>query len=100
MTLKKQLFLRWTNKITQQGRNKASRSRPDAVVSILTQTDFVDGIGYGEAKLAEPTRNCDSLGRDLLRLGIFCKTSIDDDITYSPIGFQIHGKFIYTYIFS
>ncbi|KAI9274782.1 hypothetical protein BDA99DRAFT_568926, partial [Phascolomyces articulosus] len=75
------------------GRNKASRSRPDAVVSILTQPVFVDGIRYGEVKVAEPTRNYDSVGRDLLLLGIFCKTSIDGGFRFSPIGFQIHACF-------
>ncbi|KAI9260510.1 hypothetical protein BDA99DRAFT_572613 [Phascolomyces articulosus] len=47
---------------------------------LILQTDFEDGYGFGEAKVAESTRNTNSLARDLLRLTVFPKSSIDDDI--------------------
>lgn len=83
------LLLRWVNKITPESYG-SSHSRPDAIISVLNQDNYNKTVGHGEAKVSEPTRNSDALARDLLRLAVFGKDSVDGGGI--PLGFQIHGK--------
>lgn len=95
----KDMMLRWVNTITPEGRRKMSRSRPDAVISLFSQSRYDDTIGHGEAKIAEPNRNTDALCRDLLRLAMFGKSTIDSNTTSMPISFQIHGMCMHIFLF-
>ncbi|KAG2214565.1 hypothetical protein INT45_014299, partial [Circinella minor] len=60
---KKSFILRWVNKITPEGRRISSRRRPDAIISIFTQANYVT----------------------------FGKDTVDSGTTSMVIGFQIHG---------
>ncbi|KAI9244352.1 hypothetical protein BDA99DRAFT_415806, partial [Phascolomyces articulosus] len=65
-------------------------SRPDAIISIFTQTNYDKTIGHGEAKAAETTRNKNALCRNLLHLATFEKGTVDSGTMSMAIWFQIH----------
>ncbi|KAI9477696.1 hypothetical protein BDB00DRAFT_879399 [Zychaea mexicana] len=73
--------LRWTNVVPDDG--SASEGRP---------------LGYGEAKLADPSPNIDCLANDLLRLVVMNAKAVEKSKLCGVLGFQIHGYNLKVYI--
>lgn len=69
------VHLRWTNQ--KEANNEDER--PDAVISVLSQSQWGRTLGHGEAKIAEGNENYYVLAKDLCRLGYFNRASINKD---------------------
>lgn len=83
--------LRWTNKKVREN-TTFTRKRPDAVISKVVQLDYEESLGFGEVKLAEPNPDKNAICLDLLRLGVFSKSTIDENAMDGVLAFQVHGK--------
>ncbi|KAI9492002.1 hypothetical protein BDB00DRAFT_873840 [Zychaea mexicana] len=83
----KRVLLRWTNIESDASGDK----RPNATLTKLTQISYWPSLGFGEAKVAQPTTNNNDLCHNLLHLGIFCKEAIDTYHWNACLAFQIHG---------
>ena len=92
----KRVLLRWTNIESDASGDK----RPDATLTKLNQLAYGPSMGFGEAKVAQPTTNNNVLCHDLLRLEVFCKEAIDAHQWNSCLAFQIHGFTIVFYLMS
>jgi len=90
----KRVLLRWANVES----DASGKKRPDATLSKVTQLAYGPSLGFGEAKVAQPTTNNNDLCHDLLRLGIFCKEAIDAHHWNACLAFQIHGFSIVFYL--
>ena len=90
----KNILLRWSNVTCDESADK----RPDATISNIQQRDFGQSLGFGEVKLARPTTDNHALCHDLLRLGTFCKDTIDMNKLQAALGFQINGFNIIFYL--
>ncbi|KAG1136734.1 hypothetical protein G6F37_011789 [Rhizopus arrhizus] len=75
------VHLRWTN---LNDAEKGSE-RPDSVISVTMQSNWGERLGYGEAKIAEPTDNKFMLAWDLCRLEHFSKEMINTTNNKSSI---------------
>ncbi|KAI9357484.1 hypothetical protein BD770DRAFT_410800 [Pilaira anomala] len=83
----KNVLLRWSNLTCDESADK----RPDAIISKIQQREFGQSLGFGEVKLARPTTDNHALCLDLLRLGVFCKDTIDINKLQAALAFQING---------
>jgi hypothetical protein len=90
----KNILLRWSNVTCDESADK----RPDAIISKIQQGDFGQSLGFGEVKLARPTTDNHALCHDLLRLGTFCKDTIDMNKLQAALAFQINGFNIIFYL--
>ncbi|KAI8878081.1 hypothetical protein K501DRAFT_259306 [Backusella circina FSU 941] len=90
----KNILLRWSNVTCDESADK----RPDATISKIQQRDFGQSLGFGEVKLARPTTDNHALCLDLLRLGAFCKNTIDMNKLQAALAFQINGFSIIFYL--
>ncbi|KAI8063737.1 uncharacterized protein B0P05DRAFT_581076 [Gilbertella persicaria] len=72
-------FFRWTNELTVESKkNQSSLNwRPDIAITRLQGFRWRYNLGFGEAKPAQPDSNHFAICKDLLRVGVFCKNSID-----------------------
>jgi hypothetical protein len=84
----KSVQLRWSNTSSPES---GSNNRPDAIISNIIQLGFNFSLGFGEAKKVEKNCNTYDLCRDLLRLAIFTKNTIDINKLHASLSFQIHG---------
>jgi hypothetical protein len=82
------VLLRWANVTCDATEDK----RPDATISKLTQMSFGPSLGFGEAKVAQPTCDKYMLCLDLTCLATFSKDTIDENKLNASLSFQIHGK--------
>ncbi|KAI7852067.1 hypothetical protein BDC45DRAFT_537637 [Circinella umbellata] len=71
---------------------------PDATISKIQRRDFGQSLGFGEVKLARPTTDNHALCLDLLRLGAFCKDTVDMNKLQAALAFQINGFSIIFYL--
>ncbi|KAI8884175.1 hypothetical protein K501DRAFT_332847 [Backusella circina FSU 941] len=94
---KRHRWLRSTT-LTNIESDASGDKRPDATLTKLTQLSYGPSLGFGEAKVAQPTANNNDLCHDLLRLGIFCKEAIDTHHWNACLTFQIHGFTIVFYL--
>lgn len=94
---KRHRWLRSTT-LTNIESDASGDKRPDATLTKLTQLSYGPSLGFGEAKVAQPTTNNNDLCHDLLRLGIFCKEAIDTHHWNACLAFQIHGFTIVFYL--
>ncbi|KAG2227437.1 hypothetical protein INT45_007462 [Circinella minor] len=78
--------------------NDSGDKRPDATLTKLIQLSYEPRLGFGEAKVVQPTTNNNDLCHDLLRLGIFCKEAINTHHGNACLAFQIHGFTITFYL--
>ncbi|KAI8147012.1 hypothetical protein BJV82DRAFT_710326 [Fennellomyces sp. T-0311] len=83
--------LRWTNKRARENRISFTQNRPDAVISKQDQHLWKESMGFGEVKVKEANPDVNALARDLLRLAIFSKNSIDANALKGVMVFQVHG---------
>ncbi|KAI9254089.1 hypothetical protein BY458DRAFT_521456 [Sporodiniella umbellata] len=74
----KNILLRWSN--------------------VTCNENFGPSLGFGEVKLARPTTDNHALCLDLLRLGAFCKDTIDMNKLQAALAFQINGFSIIFYL--
>ncbi|CAO3641339.1 unnamed protein product [Mucor fragilis] len=87
-----EVLLQWPNTLVLDG----SQKRPDATAFILDQDSYSIPVAFGEAKL--PTASHILLVKDLLRIAMFSKDSIDTNSLSSIISFQAVGKQVSFYI--
>ncbi|KAG2220913.1 hypothetical protein INT45_013042 [Circinella minor] len=91
----KLVHLCWTNSLPNENGN----FRPDAVISVKPHLEFMNSIGFGEAKVNQRSGVQYSLCIDTLCLITFCKNAIDVNKLDGAIAFQIHGG-MHTLLFS
>jgi hypothetical protein len=84
----KSVQFQWSNTSSPES---GSDKRPDAIISTVTQLEFNSELGFGEAKKVEKDCNANGLCRDLLRLAIFTKNTVDINKLNASLSFQIHG---------
>ncbi|KAI9271931.1 hypothetical protein BDA99DRAFT_534403 [Phascolomyces articulosus] len=65
--------------------------RPDATISKIQERDCGQSLGFGEVKLARLTTDNHALCHDLLRLGTFCKVTMDMNKLQAALAFHING---------
>ncbi|ORE21986.1 hypothetical protein BCV71DRAFT_272345, partial [Rhizopus microsporus] len=87
VNLDENVLLRWANVTCDATGDK----RPDATISKLTQMSFGSSLGFGEAKLAQPTCDKCILCLDLARLATFAKDTVFLKINNASLSFQIHS---------
>ncbi|KAI8967120.1 hypothetical protein BDF20DRAFT_1005100 [Mycotypha africana] len=90
----KNILLRWSNVTCDE----SADMRPDATISKIQQRNFGQSLGFGEVKVARPTTDNHALCLDLLRLGAFCKDTIDMNKLQAALAFQINGFSIIFYL--
>jgi hypothetical protein len=90
------------NKVTDESRksdnNVNKQRRPDAVMAMLDQSKYGNSRGFGEVKKREALKDSYSLVRDLVRLCIFSKESIDINGMKANLNFQAVGEFLFQFI--
>lgn len=60
----------------------------------MEQSQYMYSKGFGEAKVEKSKRDVYLLTKDLVRLGVFSKQSIDNDDVYANVNFQTIGTSI------
>lgn len=95
-------LFRWTAAINQESKLATaisiSRSRPDACVSGLNGVTWGISRGFGEVKSSAEANNNYLVARDLIRLGIFAKNSIDLNNMKGCLVFQSIGRHTFFYL--
>ncbi|KAI8063052.1 hypothetical protein BDF21DRAFT_496949 [Thamnidium elegans] len=93
-------FFRWTNELTVESKkNQSSLNwRPDIAITRLQGVRWRYNLGFGEAKPAQPDSNHFAICKDLLRVGVFCKNSIDSQNMDGVMGLKIVGRTITFYV--
>lgn len=93
-------FFRWTNELTVESKKNQSllNWRPDIAITRLQGVRWRYNLGFGEAKPAQPDSNHFAICKDLLRVGVFCKNSIDSQNMDGVMGLQIVGRTITFYV--
>ncbi|KAI9482590.1 hypothetical protein BDB00DRAFT_161622 [Zychaea mexicana] len=72
--------------------------RPDCIISTLMDNNFEINIGYGEVKSAAEYDNHYQTNMDLLRLGHFCKDTIDEHKLQASLGIHVVGPNLTYYL--
>ncbi|KAI8086653.1 uncharacterized protein BX664DRAFT_264424 [Halteromyces radiatus] len=94
------IFLRWTDQTTLEGKKSLniSKRRPDICITTLKGINWDYNSGFGEAKASSEGNNHYYLCKDLLRVAIFGKNSIDTSNMDGVIGMQVVGRSITFYL--
>lgn len=66
--------------------------RPDSSISALDGVHLGSTLGYGEVKCYGQSKNNYVIAKDLIRLGVFSKNSIDIGKLEGVLTFQTIGK--------
>lgn len=88
------VHLRWTN----QKENDNEDERPDAIISVLSQSQWGRTFGHGETKISEANENYFVLAKDLVRLGYFNRTTINKENVPCALAFQSNGHRVTFYV--
>ncbi|CAO3634979.1 unnamed protein product [Cunninghamella blakesleeana] len=96
------IFFRWTDQTTLETKNnfRLSKRRPDICITSLSGPNWTNNYGFGEAKACSENNNHYSLCKDLLRVGIFSKNSIDIGKMKAVLGIQVVGRSVTFYLSS
>ncbi|KAL7335695.1 hypothetical protein PS15p_201130 [Mucor circinelloides] len=94
------VFVRWTNETTLEAKKQQSLLswRPDICITSLQGIKWKANIGFGKAKPAHQGSNHYSVGRDLLRVAVFCKNALDTQKMKGIMSLQIVGRTITFYV--
>ncbi|KAG2227548.1 hypothetical protein INT45_002233, partial [Circinella minor] len=80
--------------------NRSTSNRPDAKISNMRGINYGEARAFGEVKPDEHAKDNYLLAKDLLRLCVFGKDSVDKDHMYATMLFQAVGHFITFYAFA
>ncbi|KAJ8660371.1 hypothetical protein O0I10_003828 [Lichtheimia ornata] len=77
---KRKTLIRWTatQSVDTKQSSSSSSSRPDCIISVLKNSYPYKNVGFGEVKSPFESGNHHAVNKDLYRLGLFCKTAIND----------------------
>ncbi|CAO3626379.1 unnamed protein product [Cunninghamella blakesleeana] len=95
------ILFRWhdnTNLESSTTTASISKRRPDSSIVMLDGYCFDYSRGFGEVKSKHFYNKYQSINKDLARVGIFCKNSIDVNNMKGVLGFQAVGRNITFYI--
>lgn len=92
--------LRWTNESTIEAKTGVgfTTSRPDLCITKCCGVKWKSSLGYGEAKASVREQDHYVLCKDLLKVAIFCKDSLDNQLMQGILGIQIIGRTIRFYL--
>lgn len=87
-----------TGLITNEAKKNLNltKKRPDVTMTILNGLHFGVSLGFGEIKSQYQSENNHAISKDLLRIAIFSKASIDMNNLKGVLSYQVIGE---TYIF-
>ncbi|CAO3607412.1 unnamed protein product [Cunninghamella blakesleeana] len=97
----KNILFKWFGVQNPECKNSnisVSRRRPDCIISIIEDNYEKASIGYGEVKQQSEASNHHSINKDLIRLGIFSKNSIDINNVKGVLSMHIVGQNITFYL--
>ncbi|KAI9018105.1 hypothetical protein CLU79DRAFT_866679 [Phycomyces nitens] len=83
---KRSIKLRWTSTDAVD-----SESKPDCLISIITDNHVACNIGFGEVKSELEVKNHRLVNFDLIRLGVFAKNAIDKASLTGTIAIHVVG---------
>lgn len=85
-------YFRWATVTANKRSCSLANRQPDYVIIILTDNSFASSLGHSEVKSHAESDNHYHTNMDLLRLGYFCKDSIDEYKLLASIGIHMVGK--------
>lgn len=88
------LYIVSTGLITTEAKKNLNltKKRPDITASLLDGLHFGKSLGFGEVKCQTEVENNYSSCKDLLRIAIFSKASLDDNKLKGVLSYQVIGK--------
>ncbi|CAO3633350.1 unnamed protein product [Cunninghamella echinulata] len=95
------ILFRWGDEINLEAGKitlSISRCRPDSSVTKVNGFKLDYNLGFGEIKSRHEVNNNAALSKDLVKLGVFSKNSIDIDSMNAVLTFQTIGRHITFYI--
>ncbi|KAG0182698.1 hypothetical protein DFQ28_001938, partial [Apophysomyces sp. BC1034] len=91
--------IRWSATVAANKRScSLANRRPDCIITTLTDNNFSSSLGHGEVKSHAESDNHYHTNMDLLRLGHFCKDSIDEHKLLASIGIHVVGPLLTFYL--
>lgn len=95
-------MFRWIAATNEEAKNSSTiivnNERPDACISVLDGSNWGSTRGFSEAKCHSQAENKYLLAKDLVRLGIFSKNSIDVSNMKGVLAMQVIGRRVFFYI--
>ncbi|KAI9320128.1 hypothetical protein BX666DRAFT_1852753 [Dichotomocladium elegans] len=92
------IYLRWTNQSTLEAKQLCSNMRPDISITKTLGRKWIGSLGYGEAKPAARENDHYLVCEDLIKVVIFCKNSLDEQLMDGVLGIHIVGRTIRFYV--
>ncbi|KAI9265173.1 hypothetical protein BDA99DRAFT_436760, partial [Phascolomyces articulosus] len=95
------ILFRWTSVMNEEAKNGSgmiSKRRPDSVVTKLDGRFFGPTLGYVEVKSIKESKNKYAISKDLARIGVLSKNSLDVSGNRGCLGVQVNGLNMSFYI--
>ncbi|KAG0748697.1 hypothetical protein G6F23_001678 [Rhizopus arrhizus] len=92
------MYLRWTNGSTLEAKQLCSNMRPDISITKTLGRKWARSLGYGEAKPATRENDHYLVCQDLIKVAIFCKNALDEQLMDGVLGIHIVGRTIRFYV--
>lgn len=94
------VYLLWTNEITLEARKHPnfSNQRPDLCITKSCGVRWDTSCGFGEAKPAVHAQGHYLVCKNLLRVAVFCKNSLDNQHMGGILGIQIVERTVKFYV--
>ncbi|KAI8384869.1 uncharacterized protein BYT42DRAFT_592897 [Radiomyces spectabilis] len=86
------VYLRWTNEITLEAKQLSCNMRPDLTITKTVGLKWAKSLGYGEAKPAARETDHYLVCQDLIKVALFCKHSLDEQLMDGVLGIHIVGQ--------
>ncbi|CAO3652138.1 unnamed protein product [Cunninghamella blakesleeana] len=95
------ILFRWCDTVNLEASKTSisiSKRRPDNCITQLDGYDYDSNLGFGEVKSHHETNNKAAICKDLIRLGVFSKNSIDVGNMNAVLCFQAIGRHVTFYV--
>ncbi|KAI8875290.1 hypothetical protein K501DRAFT_263983 [Backusella circina FSU 941] len=94
------VLLRFTGLITAEAKKNLNltKKRPDITATLIDGLNFGTSLGFGEIKCQTESDNNYASCKDLLRIAIFSKASIDTNNLKGVLSYQVIGELLVFYI--
>lgn len=93
------VYLRWTDEATLKAKvDNPSRLRSDMWVTKSCGVKWTSSLAYGEAKPAIQGDNHFVVCKDLIKVIIFCKEALDDQLFEGILAIQVIGRTVVFYL--
>lgn len=92
------VYLRWTNESTLEAKEQSNNMRPVLSITKTIGLKFARSLGYGEAKPSARESDHYLVCKDFIKVVLFCKTSLHEQLMEGVLEIHIVGRTIRFYV--